>query len=91
MLSKHFDQFKEKHKNQSKETNGGGLIYYFYCFLNDTQVQSILRIRFYGTGGFYTIYQLIYGRGTWTLKEMFNHFKTSFLLSKPKKPMVNHC
>lgn len=79
--------FKKDHKNQ----NRGGFIYYFNCFLNDTQVQSILQIRFYGTGGFYTIYQLIYGRGTWTIKKMIKHFKTSCLLSKPKKPMVNHC
>lgn len=55
------------------------------------RLKVFLQIRFYGTGGFYLIYQFIYGRGAWTIKEMINHFKSSYLLSKPNKPMVNHC
>lgn len=41
-------------------------------------------IRFLKRGAFYKVYQFVYGRGKWTIKEMINHFKTSLVLSKPK-------
>lgn len=44
-------------------------------------------IRFTGTGAFYKAYQLLYGRGKWKIQDMINHFKTSYWLSKPNKPM----
>lgn len=52
------------------------------------ETRSIIsQIKFLGTGAFYKIYQWIYGRGTWKIQDMINHFKTSRVLSKPKKPM----
>lgn len=33
---------------------------------------------------FYRIYQFIYGRGHWSIRDMINHFRTSWVLTKPK-------
>lgn len=77
-------------KTQSKQTIGWLVFTIWIVCKRICKLNVLLQIRFTGTGAFYKAYQLLYGRGKWKIQDMINHFKTSYWLSKPNKPMVNN-